>query len=39
MTSALLIIDVQTILCEGRWAVHEADAVVQSRVAGRGGAA
>ena len=29
MTSALLIIDVQTILCEGRWAVHEADAVVQ----------
>lgn len=29
MTTALLIIDVQTILCEGRWAVHEADAVVQ----------
>jgi len=29
MTSALLIIDVQTVLCAGQWAVHEADAVVQ----------
>jgi nicotinamidase-related amidase len=30
MTSALLIIDVQTILCVGRWAVHAAEAVVQN---------
>lgn len=30
MTSALLIIDVQTLLCVGQWAVHDAEAVVQN---------